>query len=207
MRRNGGKMADHNNINTKEKILKSAARMFAERGYDKVTTREIAKDIGINSATIYHHFSSKDEILKTLYSFYSEERHKKSPDLEQLLRLAETDPPQEVFMKSEFHFDEETRGFLNQILITATRMICIDYKSERFIQENIFNSTANIIRPLLERMVELGKVKPLDINVFLSILSYYCFSAAALNNSLFKQSVAEYQAGMAYIFSLITPVE
>ena len=45
---------------TKDKILITAAKMFSERGYDKVTTREIAKSIGINSASIYHHFASKE---------------------------------------------------------------------------------------------------------------------------------------------------
>jgi AcrR family transcriptional regulator len=191
---------------TKDKILITAARMFSERGYDKVTTREIAKAIGINSASIYHHFSSKDEILKSLYKYYSEQIKKERPDLNYLLRIAETEPPHDVLMKSEFHFDEDVRGMLDQILVTAARMIVPDAESECFIRENIFDSIKNTLEPLLERMIELGKIKPFDIKTFLGILSYYCFSAAALNNSIFNQSVAEYQSAMAYLFSVIVPV-
>jgi len=200
-------MADTNVITTKERILRSAARMFSERGYDKVTTREIAKEIGINSATIYHHFSSKDDILKTLYKFYSEQRRKEYPDLQELLLLAETEPPHSVLMRSVFHFKEEMRGLLDQILVTATRMICIDEESEHFIRENIFNSIADMLKPLLKRMVELGKLEPFDIDTFVGVMTYYCFSAATLNNSPFQQDVVKYQAGMSYIFSMITPIE
>ena len=189
---------------TREKILETAARMFSERGYDKVTIREIAKYIGINSASIYHHFSSKEAILKNLYSFYSERLKKKCPDLEGLLRLVETDPPHEVLMKAEFHFDEEIRGMLDQILITAARRLGADPESERFIRENIFDPTLNIVKPLLERMVELKRIEPLNIDIFLSALTFYCFSAAALSQSSFGHSVVQYQSTMSFLFSAIT---
>jgi len=200
---------DKNNnglTSTKDKIMKTAAKMFSERGYDKVTTREIAKAIGINSASIYHHFSSKKEILKSLYGYYSEQIRKSRPDLNYLLRLAETEPPHEVLIKSEFHFDDEIRGLLDQILVTAARMIVSDAESERFIRENIFDSIKNTLEPLLDYMIKSGKIMPFDIKTFLDILSHYCFSAAALNNSVFSQSVAEYQACLASIFSMIIPI-
>jgi len=196
-------MYEHNKNTTKEKILMTAARMFSERGYDRVTTREIAKDIGINSASIYHYFSSKNEILKSLYKLYSEQRQKESPDIDELLRLAETDAPHEVLMKIEYYYDEEVRQFFDQILVTASRMVCSDPESERFIRENIFDNITRIIKPLLRRMVELGKIESFDDDVFFKVLSNYCFSAAALNNSVFRQNFAEYRTGLSYIFTMI----
>jgi len=198
---------DEQNETTKEKILRAAARLFSESGYDKVTTREIANAIGINSASIYYHFTSKDEILKSLYRFYTEVRSKTSPDKDELLRLAETEYPHAVLMKSEFHFDEEYRGMLDHIIATAVREINADPEAERFIGENIFDSVTGILKPLLERFVELGKIKPFDIDTFLRVLSNYCFSTAALNNSSFRQDVRQYQEGMAFLFSMITTVE
>jgi AcrR family transcriptional regulator len=192
---------------TKEKILRTAAKMFSERGFDRVTVREIAKDVGITSGSLYNHFVSKDEILKELYSFYSKYRLSECPNLDELLQIAETDPPHDVLMKSEFHYREDICEILDQIVATATRMICSDDENKLFIRENFFDSISGILGPLLERMVELGKIKPFDINTFLSVVSYYCFGAAALNISPFKQSVAQYQAGMAFIFSSIVPVE
>lgn len=192
---------------TRGKILRAAAKLFSESGYHKVTTREIAKAVGINPASMYHHFPSKAEILKSLYEVYSAELRKASPDLDELLRLAEAEHPYEVLMRTEFHFNEEMRDFLDQILVTAAREICADPASESFIRENIFSPTFNLVKPLLHRLEELGKIKPFDIDSFLSILSYYGYSAAALNCSSFGNSPEHYQADLAFLFSLIQPVE
>ena len=201
-------MAKQKEITTRDKILQTAAKMFSERGYDRVTTREIAKAIGINAASIYYYFPSKEDILRSLYSVYSEHLQKDNPNLDELLRLAETDPPHEVLMKSEFHFnDEEIREMLDQIILIATQRFGISPESELFIRENIFDNIVNILRPLLFRLIELRKIKPFDVNGFLTVLSYYCFSAAALHKSHFRQSIAEYQAGMSFLFSMITPTD
>ena len=181
--------------------------MFSERGFDRVTMREIAKDIGINSGSIYNHFASKDEILTSLYDFYCEQMTIESPTLEQLLILAETEPPHEVLMKSEYHFKEEIRDLISQIIVIATRMICSDPNSKRFIQENIFDPIKQILKPLLEHMVDTKKIQPFDIDTFIKVFSYYAFSAAALNNTPFGQSVEDYQAGMSYLLSAIVPLD
>ena len=47
----------------REKILKSAARLFAKNGYEKVTMEEIATKLKLNKATLYYYFKSKDEIF------------------------------------------------------------------------------------------------------------------------------------------------
>jgi AcrR family transcriptional regulator len=192
---------------TSGKILRAAAKLFSESGYHKITTREIAQDSGINVASIYYHFPSKADILKSLYEFYSIELKKALPDINELLAQAETDPPHEVLMKAECHFTGDVRAFLDQILITAAREICADSESERFIRENIFAPTSNILKPLLLRMIELGRIKPFDVETFLSIITYYGFSAAALNNSVFGNSPERYRADLSFMFSLITPVE
>ena len=197
-------MEKQNKGNTKERILLIAAKLFSENGYDRVTTRQIAKEVGINAATIYHHFPSKEDILKSLYNFYSSHLKGESPNPEQLLKLAESESPHEVLLKSEFHFDEDIREVLDQVIVTATRMLYADPESETFIRENIFDPTAYIVKPLLETLVELGRIPPFDINIFVQILSYFCFSAAALNKSSFGLTVEEYQEAMSFLFSMVT---
>lgn len=44
-------------------IVTAAARIFADHGYAAVGMRDIADTIGIRGASLYHHFSSKEEIL------------------------------------------------------------------------------------------------------------------------------------------------
>lgn len=47
----------------KQIILKEAARLFREKGYISSSLRELANRAGIQGGSIYHHFSSKQEIL------------------------------------------------------------------------------------------------------------------------------------------------
>ena len=44
-------------------ILKVAARRFAEFGFEATTVRQIADDVNILSGSLYHHFTTKDEML------------------------------------------------------------------------------------------------------------------------------------------------
>lgn len=49
-------------------ILQAAAELFHERGYHRVGVVEIGARIGISGPAIYRHFSSKDEILASLFN-------------------------------------------------------------------------------------------------------------------------------------------
>lgn len=49
-------------------ILATASKLFADRGYEAVTLREIAKEIGYTHAVIYQHFPDKWHILAELSS-------------------------------------------------------------------------------------------------------------------------------------------
>jgi TetR/AcrR family transcriptional regulator, cholesterol catabolism regulator len=43
--------------------LRLAARLFATQGYTATTMRVIAEQAGIEAASIYYHFSSKEELV------------------------------------------------------------------------------------------------------------------------------------------------
>jgi len=47
----------------REELLELAATMFAERGLRATTVRDIADSAGILSGSLYHHFSSKEEMV------------------------------------------------------------------------------------------------------------------------------------------------
>jgi len=50
----------------RDELLELAATMFAERGLRATTVRDIADSAGILSGSLYHHFSSKEEIVDEL---------------------------------------------------------------------------------------------------------------------------------------------
>lgn len=50
------------------KLLECAACLFREKGYERTTVRDIASAVGIQSGSIFHHFSSKEDILRAVMS-------------------------------------------------------------------------------------------------------------------------------------------
>lgn len=45
------------------RLLAKAAHLFKEKGYERTTVRDIAREVGIQSGSIFHHFRSKEDIL------------------------------------------------------------------------------------------------------------------------------------------------
>lgn len=51
---------------TRGRILHSALELFAEYGFHGTSIRDLAKMVGINSATLYSHYPSKEDVLAEL---------------------------------------------------------------------------------------------------------------------------------------------
>lgn len=47
-------------------ILSTAARLFARNGYDSTSLQDIARQMGLTKAGIYHYFATKQEILDSI---------------------------------------------------------------------------------------------------------------------------------------------
>jgi AcrR family transcriptional regulator len=59
-------------MNTRDRILHIAIDLFAEKGYDAVSMREIAAAVGIKAASLYKHYTGKEEILECVFDTYRE---------------------------------------------------------------------------------------------------------------------------------------
>lgn len=51
---------------TRARILESASRVFARRGYDAATVEEITAECGIAKGALYGHFASKEDLFRTV---------------------------------------------------------------------------------------------------------------------------------------------
>ncbi len=50
----------------RDRILDEAAALFLEHGYEATSVRRIAEAVGMQAASIYHHFHSKDDLLEVI---------------------------------------------------------------------------------------------------------------------------------------------
>lgn len=57
---------------TKEKILNESLSMFSVKGYDGVSMTDIADAVGIKAASIYKHYSGKEDIFNSIVLLFEE---------------------------------------------------------------------------------------------------------------------------------------
>jgi AcrR family transcriptional regulator len=50
-------------VDSRQEILRTAARLFQQRGYDATSMNDVAAAMKLSKGGLYHHFQSKDEIL------------------------------------------------------------------------------------------------------------------------------------------------
>jgi AcrR family transcriptional regulator len=64
---------------TRAALLAAAAELFAERGFDRTTVRDIATAAGVNQALVFRYFGSKDELFAAVMATRSRELLEESP--------------------------------------------------------------------------------------------------------------------------------
>ena len=52
--------------NTRNRIIESAKKLFAEQGYQKTTVIDISRQAGLSEAALYDHFQGKEDLLLTI---------------------------------------------------------------------------------------------------------------------------------------------
>jgi len=82
-------------LKTRRDILSAAVALTRERGFDKVSVRDICAAAGVTTGAFYHHFSSKEDLLNQGFSsldVYMEQSlapYDNAPPLERLQALLE----------------------------------------------------------------------------------------------------------------------
>jgi AcrR family transcriptional regulator len=56
------------NASTRERLLRAALQVFAERGYEAATIREICGRAGANVAAVHYHFGDKRKLYQAIYA-------------------------------------------------------------------------------------------------------------------------------------------
>lgn len=127
---------------TKDKIFDTALDLFSKKGYDSVSVRTIASEVGIKESSIYNHYSSKKDILMSILNYF-EEYFKGNPlDDENIRKLLEENPEEFYHQESEMFkqqiFEEKILKIMKLIFV---QMDQIDEVKEFFLREILGGST------------------------------------------------------------------
>ena len=127
---------------TKDKIFDTALDLFSKKGYDSVSVRTIASEVGMKESSIYNHYSSKKDILMSILNYF-EEYFKGNPlDDENIRKLLEENPEEFYHQGSEMFkqqiFEEKILKIMKLIFV---QMYQIDEVKEFFLREILGGST------------------------------------------------------------------
>jgi AcrR family transcriptional regulator len=131
-------------------ILGAAVRVFARRGYHGSRVGDIAEEAGVAHGLLYHYFSSKDEVLQTIFRenwgallerFRAVERADEPADeklegiAKILLRTWRNDPDLVTVMVREVarsrHLQEEVEG-VREAFVIVERIVAQGQEEGRF---------------------------------------------------------------------------
>jgi AcrR family transcriptional regulator len=62
-----GPMSEVRNIDTRERILDAAERLFMAHGYEGTSMRQITGDAAVNLAAVNYHFGSKESLMQEVF--------------------------------------------------------------------------------------------------------------------------------------------
>ena len=129
---------------THQRLLAAAARVFARNGLEGATTREIAREAGVNEVTLFRHFQSKEKLLTAVVQGILDQQD-----------AALTVPP--VLAPGKHPGSAHTPGDLRADLLEYAR------RYEEFLQSNM---------PLLRTMIgEIHRYSAHEVRVLKSIFA------------------------------------
>jgi TetR/AcrR family fatty acid metabolism transcriptional regulator len=140
----------------RNQILDAAAQVFAEKGFHRATTREIASTAGISEGTIYNYFDNKESLLigimfrlARLESLNDELLEALQGDVRELFIA--------LFGQRSSHIEqaqETIKAVLPGVMVNPELR-------ERFHQQFVLR-IATVLEQYIQTRIDLGHIRPVD---------------------------------------------
>ena len=160
-------------MTTKEKIFEVSIDLFSQYGYDGVSIRQIAGEVGIKESSIYNHYKSKESIIDEILNYYIHEMTKEEIPLAQASK--NLDVSFEYFYKAGL--DLYISKLSEDKMMKITRIILIEsYHNEKiknFVKVAIIEHAINGWSKLFDLMKEKNLINNDYESVQLARSFYY----------------------------------
>lgn len=146
---------------TKEEIFNVSIDLFSQKGFDAVSVREIAREVGIRESSIYNHYKSKEAILDAIIDFFMSELTQSGPPEEEMEKLMKT---------PELFFEVGAQGFIEGMssprIQKIWRIISIELyhheKIRNFYKKVLLEDPIKIWEEIFTKMMDKGVIKQVD---------------------------------------------
>ncbi len=163
---------------TKEKIFDAAVDLFAERGYDGVSIRDIGRAVGVSEGAVYKHYASKEAILESIFAYVEGRIYPKAPEAS-IDALVDSLSYREILESiPRFMMADQHLGRITRIMVIE---MYHNKKIRDYVQRELFERPVDETEILFRKLMEKGKIKPCDpramSTLFISYLVYWYFEA------------------------------
>ena len=145
-------------------ILFAAGKLFAEKGYHRTTTKDIADAADVSEGTIYNYFVSKEDLLLGIMTELSI-----SGRFEEQLQSKNLEGPRDflhTMLHQRYEFLQENGAMLQAVL---SEILVNPELRKRYYEELIIPSQELLEQHLRER-IEIGQIRPIDPSIAARII-------------------------------------
>ena len=147
---------------TKERIFDVSLDLFSQKGYNEVSVREIAREVGIRESSIYNHYQNKEAILDTIIDYFKSELNQSSLPEEDGANLMEQGP--EVFFEvgSKMYMDRINTPEMEKIWRLVSIETYHNDKIRDFFKKELLEEPLNIWENTFQIMIDKKMIKPVN---------------------------------------------
>jgi len=190
------------NRSAREKILLAAVQLFAEYGYHAAPLRDIARIAGIQAASIYYHYTSKQALLIEIMETYMQ---RLNANLERILR-EQNEPQQRLRAAIANHIRLHT-NYKSEFFIIDTEIRALEEESRKRII-SLRDHYEYLLQELLRDGMERGVFRQSDVKVSSYAIIAMCTEVATWfrpNGRLSVQQVIDIYTQMITQGLLVAP--
>lgn len=152
-------------VETSARILETAAALFARKGLDGVSLREIAAGARLRESSLYNHFKGKQDILGAIIAAFARQAPLSRPDDAELDRMLGFMGPEEIFKTIVFQVGTKMTDFMVNaaavIFNERARQPQAAEAYEKFLVQRPERYYARLIRKMMAR----GMVREVDASL------------------------------------------
>jgi len=179
------KIAEHK----RERLLREAARLFAERGYNQADVAQLASRAGVAKGSIYNYFESKED----LYLYVCRDGMQRSREA----IYGDMDPEWDIYRQIEHIFRQGARfiqGHPEYLILYANISSAGMKRFSEQMSLEVEKYTADHLKRLIRRDMQRGLVRDdVDVNfAAFMVNSLYIIFITSLVSSHFKIRLQEY---------------
>lgn len=146
-------------IETSNRILEIAAELFARKGYNRVSLREIASAASIRESSLFNHFDSKQSILQTLFEQFAQLAPLSRPSDEKLDKMLSIMGPEEIFKNVVFHVGSHINPLLENVSIIIQNEKFNNERAAEMYRRYLVVEPTEYYEKLITKMSDLGMAK------------------------------------------------